>query len=194
MFFDESAACERTGDRKYEWAPRDAEAKLHTSFHRSKRWSILSAFTTKRYIAWIIHHGSITQEIFNDFIRHHVLPLATPAVDDGPNSVLCLDNVSVHKSEELQQMCDDADVTLAFLPPYSCDYNPIETFFAVLKRWMKRHGQRAENYDIFVEFLEEVVLAQGQRHNPEMLRPGGRVRSGQVSLPTRSWHTRPGLA
>jgi transposase len=169
MFLDESAACERTGDRKYGWSPRGREAKVHTMFKRSKRWSILPAFTTKGYIAWIIHHGSIKQTIFNDFVRHHVLPLTTPAIDGGPNSVLCLDNASAHKSEELQEMCDNAGITLAFLPPYSCDFNLIETSFAVLKRWMKRHGQRAKDYEDFEEFLQEAVLAQGQRHDPGRL-------------------------
>ncbi len=141
MLLDESTACERTDDRKYGWE------KVHASFHRSKRWSILPAFTTKGHIAWIIHHGSVTQAIFNDFVRYHVLPLTTPTIDGGPNSVLFLDNASVHKSEELQQMCDEAGVTLAFLPPYSCDYNPIETSFAVLKRWMKRRGHIVEEFN-----------------------------------------------
>ena len=30
-------------------------------------------------------------------------------------------------------MCEQAGVTLVYLPPYSPDYNPIETLFAVLK-------------------------------------------------------------
>ena len=36
---------------------------------RSKRWSILPAFTVDGYIAWEVHQGSITAEIFNDFVR-----------------------------------------------------------------------------------------------------------------------------
>ena len=134
MFLDESAACERTGDRKSGWAPIGSEAKVHTLFKRSKRWSILPAYTVKGYIAWMIHHGSITQEIFNDFVRNQVLPLTTPAQYEGENSVLVLDNAKVHKSQELQDMCDEADVILTFLSSYSCDYNSIEIFFAMLKR------------------------------------------------------------
>ena len=87
---------------------------------RSKRWSILPAFTVDGYIAWEVHQGSITAEIFNDFVRNQVLPQTT--ANRGPRSVLVLDNASIHWNQELIQMCETANVTLARLPPYSPDF------------------------------------------------------------------------
>lgn len=36
-------------------------------------------------------------------------------------------------------MCDEAGVTLLYLPPYSPDLNPIEETFAQIKRYIRRN-------------------------------------------------------
>ena len=82
----------------------------------------------------MIHHDFITQKLFNDFVRNHVLSLTTRAKEEDLNSMLCLDNVFAHKSQKLQNMCDEVDVILTFLLLYFCDFNFIETFFAMLKK------------------------------------------------------------
>ena len=66
VFLDESAACERTGkhplaaigqllsflgDRKYGWAPLGLKSWVSEEFKRSKRWSLLSAFTIQGYLS-----------------------------------------------------------------------------------------------------------------------------------------------
>ena len=136
---------------------------------RSKRWSILPAFTVDGYIACEVHQGSITAEIFNDFVRNQVLPQTT--ANGGPRSVLVLDNASIHWNQELIQMCETANVTLARLPPYSPYFNPIETSFALLKAWIRRNGEMSlsytEEYGGFGKFLRDAVkdLRMGDRGN-----------------------------
>lgn len=48
------------------------------------------------YIAFTIHHGSITLEIFDQFVAEQVLPQCTPYVDGGPRSIIILDNTKIH--------------------------------------------------------------------------------------------------
>ncbi len=84
IFLDESAACERTGDRRYGWAPTGIAFTMSQDLRRFKRWSILPAFIVDDYIAWEVHQGSITAAIFNDFVQNQVLPQCTPAIDGGP--------------------------------------------------------------------------------------------------------------
>ena len=43
----------------------------------------------------------------------------------GQYSVLLLDNASIHKSQQLRNLCDEKGIRLEFLPPYSPDYNPV---------------------------------------------------------------------
>ena len=69
---------------------------------------------------------------------------------------------------KLREMCLEIDVELAFLPHYSPNYNPVETSFAILKKWMKKYDYViAKSYgplpEDFERFLHDAMLAQGQR-------------------------------
>ena len=57
-------------------------------------------------------------------------------------------------------MCDEAEVCLEYLSPYSSDFNPIEEAFATLKRWIKLNYVMMDNYDTFENFLEAAMYAQ----------------------------------
>ncbi len=54
-------------------------AKLLTQL---PRWSILPAFTIEGYIAYEVHHGSITKKILNKFVKTQVLPYCAPSVSE----------------------------------------------------------------------------------------------------------------
>ena len=76
-----------------------------------------------------------------------------------------MDNFSTHRSPKLAKLCREAGVELAFLPPYSPDYNLIEQSFHALKEWMRRHqdlakSQYKDDYEGFIwlavrSFMEE---------------------------------------
>ena len=51
----------------------------------------------------------------------------------GPRSVLVLDNMNSHLSEDLTTICEEAGVRLEYLPLYLSDYNPIKESFSTLK-------------------------------------------------------------
>ena len=136
------------------------------------------------YIEFMIHHGSITQALFNEFVRTRVLPHCTPFELGGLRSVLAMDNAKQHKSPELIEMCNEAGMYIAWLPKYSPDFNPIETSFALLKRWIKRNGDIATLYEQhprgFQLFLYRAV--QSQR---ELVDPGALFRASHIPYPQR---------
>jgi transposase len=144
---DESACNERTGDRKYGWSPRNEPVELTYSFKRSERWSLLPALTVNGYLSYTIFQGAITSELMEEFLEYQVLPFCNP--HPAPNSVIVLDNASIHRSARVRQLCEAAGVILEYLPPYSPDYNPIEKSFKQLKGWIKCH---ADDVGIFKEF------------------------------------------
>ena len=94
LFLDESAANERTGDRKYGWAPVGTTPHEYTPVKRSERWSILPVYSAEGFLAWDIIQGSWTKEKFIEFVCIKVLPLCSPY--PGPRSVLILDNATIH--------------------------------------------------------------------------------------------------
>ena len=74
-----------------------------------------------------------------------------------------MDNASFHRTDKIKQMCANAGVRLVYLPPYSCDLNPIEEFFAQLKARVRRKWRAWEaNSEVdFEEFLEECLNEVG---------------------------------
>jgi len=50
-------------------------------------------------------------------------------------------------------MCADAGVELAYLPPYSPDFNPIEESFAQLEAWIKKNREMTAQFDNHEDFL-----------------------------------------
>jgi hypothetical protein len=99
LFIDESAANERTADRKYGWAPVGVTPREARPFGRSERWSLCPAYTIDGFITWEIVHGSFSGELFEDFIKNKVLPLCNPY--PLPRSVIVMDNAPIHRTEVL---------------------------------------------------------------------------------------------
>lgn len=95
IFIDESAANERTADRKYGWAPVGTTPYTTRSFKRSERWSILSAYTMDGFMTWDIRHESYTAESFKEFIENKILPRCNPF--PMPRSVIIMDNAPIHQ-------------------------------------------------------------------------------------------------
>ena len=59
--------------------------------------------------------SSIKSDILNELVRLKVLPYCVGG--NSPRSVLIMDNTSIHCSEELRIMCQDAYGLLVHLPP-----------------------------------------------------------------------------
>ena len=131
VFLDESAANERTSDRKYGWAPQGVRAAEYLPIKRSERWS------TNGYLTHEIHQGSFNAVRFNAFVADKLLPLMQPF--PAPRSVIILDNARIHRIREFQGPRTVAGVRVEYLPPYSPDFNPIEKPFAGLKAWMQKN-------------------------------------------------------
>ena len=49
------------------------------------------------------------------------------------NSVLVMDNAQIHHDEYLVNLVESVGCKIIYLPPYSPDFNPIETAFHQLK-------------------------------------------------------------
>ena len=97
VFVDESAANEQTSHRKYVWAPVGVAPHEYRRFERSRRWSVLPAYTVDGFITWEIEHGSFSQELFEDFIEKKLLPMCNPF--PGVRSVIVMDNAPIHQQE-----------------------------------------------------------------------------------------------
>jgi len=59
-----------------------------------------------------------------------------PSLDKG--TVIVMDNASFHSKKRLLSAVQNAGCRFLFLPPYSPELNPIEHFWAWLKRFLRK--------------------------------------------------------
>ena len=68
-----------------------------------------------------------------------------PSLDKG--SVIVMDNASFHSKKKLFSAAQNAGCKLLLLPPYSPEFNPIEKFWAWLKRFLRKILPLASSFD-----------------------------------------------
>ena len=73
---------------------------------------------------------------------------------DKPIAYL-IDNASWHKTKKVKEYCEENNITLLFLPPYSPEYNPIERVWGFLKSKVKNiYFSTAKK---FIKFVTELL-------------------------------------
>lgn len=97
IYLDESAANEQTRFRKRGWAGYGLSPIVTRPVKRSERWSVLPAYNIDGILAWHIFQGGISGARFEWFLQEEVLLRCTPF--PGNNSVLIMDNASIHHTE-----------------------------------------------------------------------------------------------
>lgn len=156
---DESAANERTKDRKYGWSRRGLPCRVRQAGRRSRRWSMLPAMTIDGYLIIDVYKGSYNARRFGDFITR-LLPHMGRYPE--PRSVILLDNASSHRAAmsdpRIVQRLEEVRVRVLWLPPYSPDFNPIEQSFNELKAWMRRNREIAYTFEEYFEGFIRLAL------------------------------------
>jgi transposase len=105
-----------------------------------KNWgdnvTVTAALTLDGIIAPMMLHGALTARAFEAYVEQCLGP------ELRPGDVVVLDRLSAHKTERVNQLIAAAGARLAFLPPYSPDFNPIEHAWSKLKALLRKVGAR----------------------------------------------------
>lgn len=113
--------------RPYAWAPKGQKVIGEISGKRYARESFVAGLCGKDVLAPLCYQGTCNTALFNMWVQDFLVP------NLKPGQVVVMDNATFHKSEATRKLIESAGCTLVFLPPYSPDLNPIETFWANLK-------------------------------------------------------------
>ncbi|OCB88961.1 hypothetical protein A7U60_g3916 [Sanghuangporus baumii] len=146
VFVDETSKDDCTIYRHYGHSVVGHRAQVTQPFVRGQRYSIVAALTIEGYLSARVVEGSVDSIEFLNFIVDEILPRMNPWPQ--ANSVLVMDNCSIHKAEALRIVVEGVGCKLVYLPAYSPDFNPIEESFSSLKHYLRRHYiemQTAEN-------------------------------------------------
>jgi len=89
--------------------------------------------------------------LFEGWLEH----ILVPEFRDPAKSVLIVDNASWHRKDAIYDIAYEYGFQVIFLPPYSPDLNPIEKYWANVKRRLRLH---MHNFDSFWDALAHAFI------------------------------------
>jgi transposase len=110
-----------------------------------ERTNIVAGYLGKKAIAPMVFKDSCNTILFETWVEEFLIK------ELKPGQVVIMDNASFHKSKKTKELIKAVGCKIIFLPPYSPDYNPIEKFWANMKRWIKNN---IAGFDKLYEALE----------------------------------------
>ena len=111
----------RRGERVNDVIPRNRGGVL----------TLLGALSTKGLIAMGTINGATSTDVFVAWLEQVLIPELVPG------QVVVMDNLAAHRSPRVRAALAKAKCSALYLPPYSPELNPIELFWAWLKRRLR---------------------------------------------------------
>lgn len=130
VYIDESGIDEQIAKDRG-WCIKGKELKGKRSGKYYKRTNIIAGYVNNKSIAPMVFNGSCDTELFNKWVEEVLIK----ELEIG--QIVIMDNAAFHRSPKTKKLIEEAGCKLIFLPPYSPDLNPIEKFWANMKRWIK---------------------------------------------------------
>jgi len=137
VFLDEAGA--RTDmTRLYGRAPRGQRVIECAPAGHWCTTTMLGALRWDRFEAPLVIEGAMDSVVFRGYVERMLVPTLKP--DD----VVVMDNLSPHKTQGVQEAIKAAGATVRYLPPYSPDFNPIESMWSKVKQYLRSAAARTQ--------------------------------------------------
>jgi len=152
-FLDEVHRGSKAHRRRRGWVRTGTKyPKAYAFFVKAEPTSIIAAFNLDGFVMSAIGAftggETVTGEKFARYFRDKIGPILGKFDACERNSIVMLDNASIHKREDvlpvIKDVCRAAGALLRFLPPHCPWYNPIELGFAKFKHSLKSGAQRLD--------------------------------------------------
>ena len=140
LWIDETGFDGRNTIRKYGYGIRGQPPQDWALALRGKRYSAIGVLSTEGVQDVYLTDDSLDGDKFTHFLRHNLLPILMPFDGQNRNSVVIMDNASIHHVEEVIELLTGAGALVRFLPAYSPDLNPIEEVFADVKHFLQANN------------------------------------------------------
>ena len=148
VYIDESGiemqSCKERG-----WGEKSKKLIGKKSGKYYQRTNIIAGYVNRKSMAPMLFNGSCNTELFEAWLEQCLIK------ELKPGQIVIMDNASFHKSQQTRDLIEAAGCKLIFLPPYSPDLNPIEKFWANMKKWIKKKiSDFKDIYKAFVAFFK----------------------------------------
>jgi transposase len=142
LYYSDESGFDEFYAREYGYALRGEKVIGKISGRHFARTSIVAAKNGSEIVAPYAFSGSMNGDLFEGWLEH----IFVPALKNPSKSVLILDNASHHRKHNILDIADEFGFKVIFLPPYSPDLNPIEKFWANVKRRLRLHMHKFETF------------------------------------------------
>lgn len=142
LFLDETST-QTVMTRRTGRAPRGQRVIGRVPRNHGPNVTCLMAISVTGVQAPCVFEGALDGALFVQWVGDWLAPTLPP------DTIVILDNLSVHRHPEVRAAIEAVGCHLRFLPPYSPDFNPIELIFAKLKTHLR--GAEARAFEPLVE-------------------------------------------
>ena len=130
------------------WGKKGKTLQAKKSGKYYQRTNIIAGLVSNKSIASFVFSGTCNTELFNNWVEQFLIKELIAG------QVVIMDNAAFHKSKKAKELIESVGCRVMFLPPYSPDLNPIEKFWANMKRWIKQQiGLSQELYNTICTFF-----------------------------------------
>ena len=130
VYIDESGI-EMTICKERDWGKKGRLLHSKKSGKYYERTNIIAGYVNNKAIAPMVFNGFCNTILFETWVEQFLIK------ELKPGQVVVMDNAAFHRSYKTRELIETVGCRLIFLPPYSPDLNPIEKFWANMKRWIK---------------------------------------------------------
>lgn len=131
VFLDESG-CRVGMRREHGWGLSGARVVGRRPGGHAKNISMLGAIALGRRPLLMTQKGGVGTEVFAEFVTKRLVRWLRKG------DIVLMDNLRAHKRPEIIKAILAAGAAPIFLPPYSPDMNPIEFWWADIKRQLRK--------------------------------------------------------
>lgn len=113
--------------RRYGRAPRGDRAVDHAPAGKYHSTTMMGALRLDGTVAAMVYEGGTDAAVMETFARGELRRILRP------RDIVVMDNLSAHKDAGVVEAIESAGAIVCYLPPYSPDFNPIESMWSKVK-------------------------------------------------------------
>ena len=122
--------------RSHAWLPRGTVWVEPRPMNWGNNLTLVGAIRVDRWLTLATAWDAMNKVRFVAWVRRHLVRHLRRG------DVVVMDNLGAHKAPQVQALIERAGATLRFLPPYSYDFNPIESAWALIKKRIRTVAPR----------------------------------------------------
>lgn len=148
MFLDESGV-QSNMTRLRGRAPRGQRLVAQVPHGHWQTSTLIATLRLGGPTATAVFDAPTDREVFGAYVRQVLVPSL------HPGDVVVMDNLASHKVPAIQAAITAAGAQVRYLPPYSPDYNPIESMWSQVKSSVR--AAEARTFDTIVAAVGQAV-------------------------------------